>query len=81
MLAYIISPCKFPNGSVPISTSCKIMLDNAPDVLSLKDLRKTLQIGKNSALYLVQNGIIPACKVMGKWRILKEDVIEYITHT
>ena len=60
---------------------CKIMLDNAPDVLSLKDLRKTLQIGKNSALYLVQNGIIPACKVMGKWRILKEDVIEYITHT
>lgn len=57
------------------------MLDNAPDVLSLKDLRKTLQIGKNSALYLVQSGTIPACKVMGKWRILKEDVIEYITHT
>ncbi len=44
-----------------------------------KDL-KTLQIGKNSALYLVQNGIIPARKVMGKWRIMKEDVIEYITH-
>lgn len=54
------------------------MLENAPDVMSIKDLRKTLQIGKNSALYLVQNDIIPACKIMGKWRILKEDVIEYI---
>ena len=54
------------------------MLNNAPDVLSIKDLRKILQIGKNSALYLVQNDIIPARKIMGKWRILKEDVIEYI---
>ena len=57
------------------------MLENTPDVLSLKDLRKTLQIGKNSALFLVQNNIIPARKIMGKWRILKEDVIEYILHT
>lgn len=57
------------------------MLDNAPDVLSLKDLRKVLQIGKNSALYLVQNDIIPARKIMGKWRILKEDVINYIVNS
>lgn len=57
------------------------MLENAPDILSLKDLRETLQIGKNSALSLVQSGIIPARKIMGKWRILKEDVIEYILHT
>lgn len=57
------------------------MLDHSPDVLSLKDLRKILQIGKNSALYLVQNDIIPACKIMGKWRILKEDVIEYIQNS
>ncbi len=56
------------------------MLENVPDLLSLKDLRETLQIGKNSALSLVQNGIIPARKIMGKWRILKEDVIEYILH-
>lgn len=56
------------------------MLENAPDVLSLKDLRKTLQIWKNSALSLVQNGTIPARKIMGKWRILKKDVIEYILH-
>lgn len=57
------------------------MLKNAPDILSLKDLRKTLQIGKNSALRLVQDGTIPARKIMGKWRILKEDLIEYILHT
>ena len=52
------------------------MLNNVPDILSLKDLTKTLQIGRNSALYLVQNNIIPACKIMGKWRITKEDLIE-----
>ncbi len=57
------------------------MLNNVPDILSLKDLTKTLQIGRNSALYLVQNNIIPACKIMGKWRIIKEDLIEYIRHT
>lgn len=57
------------------------MLNHVPDVLSLKDLREALQIGKNSALFLVQNNIIPAHKIMGKWRILKEDLIEYIMHT
>lgn len=57
------------------------MLNHVPDILSLKDLREALQIGKNSALFLVQNNIIPAHKIMGKWRILKEDLIEYIMHT
>lgn len=57
------------------------MLNNVPDILSLKDLTKTLQIGRNSALYLVHNNIIPACKIMGKWRIIKEDLIKYIRHT
>lgn len=57
------------------------MLENVPDVLTLQYLRDTLQIGKNSALSLVQDNIIPARKIMGKWRILKEDVIEYILHT
>ncbi len=57
------------------------MLENVRDVLTLQDLRDTLQIGKNSALSLVQDNIIPARKIMGKWRILKEDVIEYILHT
>lgn len=54
------------------------MLDNTPDVLTIKDLMKALQIGKNTALYLVQNNIIDAHKIAGKWRILKEDVQEFI---
>lgn len=56
------------------------MLENVPDALTLQDLRDTLQIGKNSALSLVQDNMIPARKIMGKWHILKEDVIEYILH-
>lgn len=54
------------------------MLDNTPDVLSLKDLQKLLKIGKNKALELVQGNIIEGHKIGGKWLILKEDVKEYI---
>ena len=57
------------------------MLENMPDVMTTKDLRKTLRIGKNSALYLVQNGIIPARKIKGKWSILKKDVIAFILNS
>lgn len=57
------------------------MLEHAPDVLTIKDLQKVLQIGRNSALHLVKTKKIPACKVMGKWRILKEDVANFLLNS
>ena len=54
------------------------MLDTIPDTLTLKELQSVLQIGKNTALYLVHDDIITGHWVAGKWLFLKEDVLEYI---
>lgn len=56
------------------------MMDNVPDVLTLKDLMNVLQIGRCTALALLQEGYIDAHKTSYGWRIFKEDVIEYLTH-
>ena len=55
-------------------------LKNTPDILSLKQLQSILGIGKNTALRLVGNGEISGHKIAGKWRIFKEDVIEYLQY-
>lgn len=56
------------------------MLDNTPDVLTVKDLMDTLHIGKNTALNLIHEGKITARKTSYGWRIFKEDVLEYLEH-
>ena len=55
-------------------------LKNTPDVISLKQLQDILGIGKNTALRLVGSGEISGHKVAGKWRILKEDVLDYLIY-
>lgn len=54
------------------------MLDNTPDTLTLKELEELLQIGKTSALRLVNEGRLAGHKICGKWIFLKEDILEYI---
>ena len=55
------------------------MLDNAPDIMTVKDLMKAFQIGKNKALGLLKEGQITGHRISGnRWRILKEDVLEYV---
>ena len=57
------------------------MLTNTPDILTLKELQLTLRIGRNQALRLAQENIIPAHKVgkgKGSYRFFKEDVEEYL---
>ena len=54
------------------------MLENTPDTLTEKDLQRVLHIGKNMSLRLINENIIEAHKIGGKWVIMKEDVIEYI---
>lgn len=57
------------------------MLRNTSDILTVKDLMKVLHIGKNTALSLLNEGRIQGYRIKGnRWRILKEDVIEYILH-
>ena len=55
------------------------MLNNTPDIMTVKDLMKALQIGKNNALQLLNEGQITGHRISGnRWRILKEDVVEYV---
>ena len=53
-------------------------MDNTPDTLTLKELEELLQIGKTSALRLVNEGRLAGHKICGKWIFLKEDILEYI---
>lgn len=57
------------------------MLDNTPDTLTLKELEELLQIGKTSALRLVNEGRLSGHKICGKWIFLKEDILEYIKNS
>jgi len=57
--------------------------DEYPVLISLDQLYRICRISKRSALYLIQNGIIPATdtgKKTWKYRIFIEDVIDYLRH-
>ena len=54
------------------------MLNNAKEILTLKELQELLHIGKNTALRLVQSGEIDAFRVGNQWRVLRESVVKHI---
>ena len=54
------------------------MLNNTKDILTIKDLQKLLNIGRNTALRLVQDGEIEGFKVGRQWRLTRESVVRYI---
>ena len=49
-----------------------------PEILTLKQAREILQIGKNLMLYLAHNEEINAFRVGKQWRIRRTDLLEYI---
>lgn len=54
------------------------MLENYPDVLTLRDVREILKVGQNVGLRLLSDGTIKSFKVANKYRVLKSDLIEFI---
>ena len=54
------------------------MEQSYPEILTLKQCREILQIGKNLMLFLVHNEEIPAFRVGKQWRIRKADLERYI---
>ena len=54
------------------------MLNNTKDILTIKDLQKLLNIGRNTALRLVQSGDVEAFKVGRQWRVTKIGILKYI---
>lgn len=54
------------------------MLNNVPDILTLKDVCATLKIGKNTALKLLQSGDLEGFRVGIQWRVTKENIFKFI---
>ena len=48
------------------------------DILTLKQCREILRIGKNLMLYLVHNEEIPAFRVGSQWRVKRVDLNQFI---
>lgn len=54
------------------------MFDTYTDILNIDDLCTVLKIGKNTAYKLLKSGEIKSLLVAGKYRIPKQQLIEYI---
>lgn len=55
-----------------------IPFDQYPMILTFKDVQEILHIGRNLLLDLLHSGELPGFMVGNRWRIRKEDLIQYI---
>ena len=54
------------------------MFEDYKDVVTVSDLAKMLNIGRNNAYELVRSGIIPNVRIGRQIRMTKQAVINYI---
>lgn len=54
------------------------MFNDYDDILTVEELLEILQIGRNTAYYLLGTGQIKSVRIGKKYRIPREFVIEYI---
>lgn len=52
------------------------MLEQYPDILTVKEVREILFIGKNKAYRLLESGEIKGFKVGRDWRVRKEELLK-----
>ena len=54
------------------------MLDQYPDLLTIKDLQKALRVGRSKAYELIRSGEIRSIKIRNAIRIPKVSIVDYI---
>lgn len=54
------------------------ILKNYKDILTFKELREVLQLGRTKTYELLQNGVISSFKIGTDYRITKLSVLEYL---
>lgn len=54
------------------------MFETLPEVLTLRQSQEILQIGRTTILGIIKRKELKAFKVRGRWRIKKDDLIEYL---
>ncbi len=53
-------------------------LDKYPDVLTLRECQKILQVSRGTMLRLLHEGEIPAFRIGNRWRIQRKKCSEFI---
>lgn len=56
-----------------------IMLEQYDDLITISELREILNIGRNAAYDLLNQGAIPAFRIGRNWKIPKDAVIFYLS--
>lgn len=64
-----------------MNTNTQLIFANYPDVVDIKDLQRMLNIGRNLAYSIIQNGEIKYRKVGKTYKILKNDIISYLENS
>ena len=57
-----------------------VMLEHAPEILTFKECKDLLKIGKNSLLALIHDGQIEAFRIGNRWKIPKSAVVTFIRY-
>ena len=56
------------------------MYEYIPEVMTFKECKELLKVGKNTLLDLIHSGQISAFKIGNHWKIAKQSVIEFIRY-
>lgn len=56
------------------------MYEYIPEVMTFKECKELLKVGKNTLLDLIHTGQIQSFKVGNRWKIRKQAVIEFIQY-
>jgi len=56
-----------------------VMFETLPEVLTLRQSQEILQIGRTTILGMIKRNELKAFKVRGRWRIKKDDLVEYLS--
>ena len=54
------------------------MFENISDILTFNECKQLLKVGKNTILDLLHRGQIEAFKIGNRWKIPKDNILEYL---
>ena len=55
-----------------------ILYNGIPEIMTFKECCQLLKVGKNTLLNLIHDNQISAFKIGNRWKIKKEDLVEFI---
>lgn len=53
---------------------------NIPEIMTFKECKDVLKVGKNTLLDLIHNRELDAFKIGNRWKITRKSVEEFIRH-